>query len=143
VKRLLRGTDDRGYKIVPSAAGSYFLRYARRTLHKCCLASIGPKRALLKRDPFAELVGWSPFFGAGFGRLKMHFDERCKNRFIRHSGYGGRRKYFSSLMSPKLGRVVLCKRASEFSRSQGQFRPWRPNGVDSGLRLDRHRAERR
>jgi hypothetical protein len=61
IKLLLRETNDRGYKIVPSAAGPYFLPYARRTLHKCCLASIGPIASALRRDPFAELVGWSPF----------------------------------------------------------------------------------
>ena len=61
MKRLSREIDDRGYKIVPSAAGSYFLPYARRTLHKCYLASIGPIASAHQRDPFAELVGWSPF----------------------------------------------------------------------------------
>src|SRR5262249_16313567 len=50
MKRLLRETNDRGYKIVPSAAGPYFLPYARRTLHKFCLASIGPIASALRRD---------------------------------------------------------------------------------------------
>jgi hypothetical protein len=60
MKRLLRKTDDRGYKIVPSAARPYFLPCARRTLYKCCVASIGPIESAPQRDPFAELVGDSP-----------------------------------------------------------------------------------
>ena len=56
MKRLLRKTDDRGYKIVPSAAGSYFLPYARRTLHKCCVV-----RSVLSRALFGEILlpNWS------------------------------------------------------------------------------------
>jgi hypothetical protein len=42
MKRLLRETNDRGYKIVPDAGSPYLLPCARRTLHKCCVASIGP-----------------------------------------------------------------------------------------------------
>jgi hypothetical protein len=56
MKRLLRITDDGGYKIVPSAARPYFLPCARRTLHK--LSGFDRSyRERSQRDPFAELVG--------------------------------------------------------------------------------------
>ena len=76
MKRLLRETDDRGYKIVPSAAGSYFLRYARRPLHKCLL---GFDRSYRERSSARSScrVGWLvAIFGVGLGCLKMRFDER-------------------------------------------------------------------
>ena len=41
MKRLLRETNDRGYKIVTSPARPYFLPCARRALHKSRVASIG------------------------------------------------------------------------------------------------------
>ena len=73
MKRLLRETNDRGYKIVPSGASPYLLPCARRTLHKCRVASIGSIASAPQQDPFAELVA---IFGVGLGRLKMRFDER-------------------------------------------------------------------
>jgi hypothetical protein len=73
MKQLLRETDYRGYKIVPSAARPYLLPCARRTLHKCCVASIGPIASAPQRGPFAELVA---IFGVDLGRLKIRFDER-------------------------------------------------------------------
>jgi hypothetical protein len=77
MKRLLRETNDRGYKIVPSAARPYFLPSVRRTLHKCCVASIGPVASAPQRAPFCR-VGR---LGVGLGRLKMRFGERW-NPFI-------------------------------------------------------------
>ena len=56
MKRLLRETNDRGYKIVPSAASPYLLPCARRTLHKCCVV-----RSVLSRALFGEILlpNWS------------------------------------------------------------------------------------
>jgi len=58
MKRLLRETNDRGYKIVPSAASPYLLPCARRTLHKCRVASIGSIASAPQQDP---LPSWLPF----------------------------------------------------------------------------------
>ncbi len=76
MKRLLRETNDRGYKIVPSAARPYFLPRARRTLHKCCVASIGLIASAPQRAPFCRVGRLVAIFGVGLGRLKMHFGER-------------------------------------------------------------------
>jgi hypothetical protein len=37
--------------------------------------------------------------------------------------------FLASYVSEVEASFALCKRASEFSHTQGQFRQWRPNGV--------------
>src|SRR5215831_15379497 len=115
MKRLLSETNDRGYKIVTSAARRYFLPCARRRFSRAAWLRSVLSRAVPSEVPFAESV---VIFRSGSWSSKTSALTRGgENLLFAIAVKGGCRKYFWPLMSPKLRRVLyLQKSVGVFAR---------------------------